>query len=134
MKNPVKRSFYLGVCAAAMTKRFVDAEVKKYLAAGHITENEGKKIVDNTMKQLSKDKKHLEAVFLSAVKKGIKTANPIVYEATKLAENVAADLVKNARSAVTKAKKVIKKRKSLRKKAVKAKRKTVRRTVRRKKR
>lgn len=133
MKNPVKRAFYLGVCAAAMTKRFVDAEVKKCLAAGHITEGEGKKIVEDAMKQLGKDRNHFEVVVRSTVKQSLKKARPIVNEARKLAENVAVDLVKNAQSAVAKANKVVKKRKTVKKKSAKAKRKAVRKVVKRRK-
>ena len=47
MKHPLKRAFYLGVCAAAHAKHFVEKEVDVLLKGGHITPEEGKKIVSH---------------------------------------------------------------------------------------
>lgn len=107
MKNPVKKAFFLGVCASAVTKRFVEHEVKKYMGKSGISEAEGKKIVADVMRTLKKEKDSLEKTFRNEVKKGIKDAKPLVHEGVSLAKDVAAELVREARGTTRKATKRI---------------------------
>jgi polyhydroxyalkanoate synthesis regulator phasin len=100
MNNPVKKAFYLGVCAAAVTNRFVQAEVKRYLEAGHISEEEGKKIVDSAMKQLKKDRKGFENALRKEIKIGMKEAKPLIHESRQLVKELAGELVREAKATV----------------------------------
>ena len=100
MKNPAKKAFYLGICAAAVTKRFVEAEVKMYLDAGHISEEEGKRIVHGAMKQLKKDKAVLEKALRKEIKLGLKEARPLVHESRQLVRDLAGELVREAKAGV----------------------------------
>lgn len=102
MIRQAKKAFYLGVCAAAVTKRFVEAEVNNYLKSKHITEKEGKKIVDDAMKMLETDRKAFEAALKKELNTAVKRAKPLVKQSAALAEEIAADLVKEATRAVKK--------------------------------
>lgn len=117
MDNPVKKAFYLGVCAAAHTKHFLEEEVKRLLDAGHIDEKEGKKIVEHSMKKMKKDAAHMHKVIHTEMKAGLKSAKPHIHEGVKIAKDIASDLVKEAHTTVVEERKRFARRSGAAKKA-----------------
>ena len=99
MKNVIKDAFYIGVCTAAVTKHFVEAEVKRYMDAGHISPGEGKRIVDKAMKEVYKKRKSFEKTAKAELKRGIKEARPLVNETKKLVGVLAAEILREAKGA-----------------------------------